>query len=285
MRAKDAANNPDIPLKKPKNVSETSWNMAKAVYNAAVKAGDKFPELTVAQAALETGWFKHVPASYNYFGQKASKSEKGTVAKTKEAGKNGYYTTSAKWKSYSSIDEALKDRVNKWGSKYANAEDLSGALYSIWQYDEKRGTGRGYATAPDYDKKVGSVLAMMGSSMQVKPHEGGASVSSGDEIEPIMSSHFEIYSGEFNPVYSQFTYDLEKEATTEAKSQESEARQEIQQKIQEKQDFLQAFAEAQQSPEEQVDRSQQFDDPGLYNYQPVDVQNADLNMFSTGLPQ
>lgn len=282
MRAKDAANNPDIPLKRPKNVSETSWDMAKAVYNAAVKAGDKFPELTVAQAALETGWFKHVPASYNFFGQKASKSEKGTVAKTKEAGKSGYYATSAKWKSYSSLDEALHDRVNKWGSKYSNASNLSEALYSIWQYDEKRGTGRGYATAPDYDKKVGSILSMMGSSMQVKPHEGGASVSSGEEIEPIMSSHFEIYSGDFNPVYSQFTYDLEKEAVIEAKTEESEARQEIQQKIQEKRDFLQAFAEAQQSPEEQVNRSQQFDDPTLYNYQPVDVQTANLDMFSTG---
>ena len=283
MRAKDAANNPDIPLKRPKNVSETSWDMAKAVYNAAVKAGDKFPELTVAQAALETGWFKHVPASYNFFGQKASKSEKGTVAKTKEAGKNGYYTTSAKWKSYSSLDEALKDRVNKWGSKYANAEDLSGALYSIWQYDPAKGTGKGYATAPDYDKKVGSILSMMGSSMQVKPHEGGPPISSGEEVELMMSSHFDIYSGEFNPVYTQFTYDLEKEATLEAKSEESEARQQVQQKMQEKQDFLQAFAEAQQAPEQAPDRSVQYDDPSLYNYQPVDVQNVNLNMFSTGL--
>lgn len=228
MRAKDISNLPDIPLKRPKGVSETQWNQAKAVYTAAVKAGDKFPELTVAQAALETGWFRHVPAQYNYFGQKASSKEAGNVARTKEVAGNKAYSTSSKFKSYETLDQALQDRVKKWGSKYQNAQTTSEALYSIWHYDPKKGHGVGYATATDYDKKIGSILNMMGSSFSAKPTPGAW--EQGTEEPPVENPNyatFDIVSGEFSPVYTEFKEDMESAEIQQEKQDNSVSRDEI----------------------------------------------------------
>jgi len=53
MKLRSFVNNP-IPIKKPKGVSNDQWNKALKLYEAAKNVGDKFPELTVAQAALWT---------------------------------------------------------------------------------------------------------------------------------------------------------------------------------------------------------------------------------------
>ena len=62
-------------LVRPKNVTDAQWQQAVELYNAAKRKGDRYPEITVAQAALETGWFKSPSGKYNYFGQKAKASE------------------------------------------------------------------------------------------------------------------------------------------------------------------------------------------------------------------
>lgn len=276
MRAKDIKVNKDIPLTRPKGVSETEWETAKAVYMSALKAGDKFPELTVAQAALETGWFRHVPANYNYFGQKASKSEAGNMAITKEASGNKYYKTSSKFKSYSSLDEALSDRVKKWGTKYQGASNTSEALYSIWSYDPKKGRGTGYATAPDYDKKIGSVLKMMGSSFDTKPSEYKGEQSIPQESATFDDGYtpkFEIQSGEFTPTYTSFTYDLEKEAIKENKQESSEVRTEINEVQDAKNQYLQEYSKAfQQIPIDQPQReSEMMSDDEAYSAYLTDI--------------
>lgn len=151
-------------LIRPKNVSEAQWQKAVELYDTAKRKGDRYPELTVAQAALETGWFKSPSGQYNYFGQKASSSQRGSIKSTQEVSGNKAYRTNAKFRDYDSIDEAVTDRINKWGKKYANAENIDEAIGSIWQYDPKTGSGRGYATDNQYGSKLKSILGSMGVS-------------------------------------------------------------------------------------------------------------------------
>lgn len=149
-------------LKRPKGVSDEQWNRALDLYEVARKKGDKFPELTVAQAALETGWFKHMSGNYNYFGQKASKSQKGSAKVTKEYAGNKAMTIVDKFRDYDSLELAIDDRLRKWGSKYESADTVGDAIGKIWRYDPETGMGKGYATDINYDKKILRILDMMG---------------------------------------------------------------------------------------------------------------------------
>lgn len=151
-------------IQRPKNITDKQWEQAIALYNTAKSKGDRYPELTVAQAALETGWFKSPSGKYNYFGQKASKNQQGTTLSTKEMSGNKTYSTKDKFRDYNSIEEAVDDRIKKWGSKYKNAETVDDAINSIWQYDPKTGQGKGYATDVNYGSKLKSILGSLGIS-------------------------------------------------------------------------------------------------------------------------
>ena len=151
-------------LIRPKNVSNEQWNKAVQLYNVSKNRGDRYPELTVAQAALETGWFKSPAGKYNYFGQKATASQKGSTKSTREAANNSYYRTSAKFRDYDTLEEAVDDRIKKWSSKYKDAENIDEAIGSIWRYNPKTGSGEGYATDINYASKLKTILGSMGVS-------------------------------------------------------------------------------------------------------------------------
>jgi hypothetical protein len=151
-------------LIRPKNVSNEQWDKAVQLYSVAKNRGDRYPELTVAQAALETGWFKSPAGQYNYFGQKATASQKGSTKSTREAANNSYYRTSAKFRDYNTLEEAVDDRIKKWGSKYREAENIDEAIGSIWRYNPKTGSGEGYATDMNYGSKIKKILGSMGVS-------------------------------------------------------------------------------------------------------------------------
>lgn len=151
-------------LIKPKDVSNEQWGKATQLYNTAKDRGDRHPELTLAQAILETGWFKSPAGRYNYFGQKASASQKGSTKSTLEVSNNKSYRTNAKFRDYDTLEEAVDDRIKKWGSKYKNANTLDEALGKIWKYNPKTGSGEGYATDDKYDVKIKSILGKMGVS-------------------------------------------------------------------------------------------------------------------------
>lgn len=164
MRLKDKVT--DIPLERPDGVSEEQWKKAIDLYKTAKSMGDRYPELTVAQAALETGWFKHPSGKYNYFGQKASASQEGSYVTTHEFSGDSKYKIRDKFRDYDSLGAAIKDRLNKWGSKYKDADSVREALYSIWSYDADRGMGVGYATDIKYDNKIFTILGMMGKDVK-----------------------------------------------------------------------------------------------------------------------
>lgn len=151
-------------MERPKNITDQQWQTAVDIYNSAKRQGDKYPELTVAQAALETGWFKKPSGKNNYFGQKATAKQSGTVLRTTEVAGNKAYKTNDKFRDYNTIDEAVSDRIKKWGSKYQDAGNVEEAISRIWKYDSKKGQGVGYATDPEYGNKVKSILGTLGTA-------------------------------------------------------------------------------------------------------------------------
>ncbi len=135
---------------KPKNVSDESWKTYMEIYNSAKKLGDPYPELVATQAALESGWFKKLSGKNNIFGVKARKDEQGTLVTTHEdSGSGSKYKIKDKFKDYESIEEAVKDRINRFSKIYNNSKTLFGAVESL---DKSS-----YAT----DTKYGNILKSM----------------------------------------------------------------------------------------------------------------------------
>lgn len=111
--------------------------------------GEKFPEVVAYQFAIESGWNnpknktqKTLQGANNPFGQTATESQPHvTVAtpKDKEGGKT------KKFYSFSSVEEAIKNRIDKWSWKYQDAKSISEAMH-ILQNNGKSGKyaeGRG----------------------------------------------------------------------------------------------------------------------------------------------
>jgi flagellum-specific peptidoglycan hydrolase FlgJ len=132
-------------------------------------ASDIEADLIASQSALETGWGKSPSGKNNYFGQKASSKEKGSVKGTQEYGGGGMYGTSAKFKDYDSLDSSIKDRINKWSYKTKGAKDVADATRRLQlpggaeiPGSKERSHGA-YATDPDYVSKITSISSRYGS--------------------------------------------------------------------------------------------------------------------------
>jgi len=122
----------------------------KEIYEAAKKAGDKFPEITASQWALESSWGKRESGKHNVFGQKAKAGEDGTMRWTTENINGQNIRIQDKFKDYGSIDEAVAEHVKKWSSKYAGASSAAEAAQIL--------KSKGYATDPDYVSKIMSIV-------------------------------------------------------------------------------------------------------------------------------
>lgn len=112
---------------------------------------------TIAQAALESGWGKHVPG-FNLFGIKANSAWHGEVVvrKTREQDEEGkWYTVEAKFRKYSSWQESLEDHAHflinnprySKAFKYKTGEDFAHAIAKA-----------GYATDINYAQKICSII-------------------------------------------------------------------------------------------------------------------------------
>lgn len=118
------------------------------------------PRVLLAQAALETGWGRHMPvdsdgrASYNLFGIKADASWKGAVAlgQTQEYDGQRMVSTEDGFRRYDSYAQSVRDYVDFIRSqpRYAAALNHGGDDKNFVQ-GLKSG---GYATDPQYVDKV-----------------------------------------------------------------------------------------------------------------------------------
>lgn len=122
------------------------------------------PLVLVAQAALETGWGRHVSDNNNYFGIKANDSYKGekTSELTSEYINGKKVNVIDRFRKYSGVLESMKDYISfiKDNPRYKDAIDKS---YSPDEYFEQIHKA-GYATDPDYAdklKKISRKIAFM----------------------------------------------------------------------------------------------------------------------------
>jgi hypothetical protein len=251
-------------MERPKNLTNEQWRVALSIYNSAKKQGDKFPELTVAQAALETGWFKHKSGKNNYFGQKATQSQKGTSLNTTEVANNKYYKTKQKFRDYDSIDEAMSDRVKKWSSKYNDAKTPDEALSKIWRYDKNKGTGVGYATDIKYGEKVKSILGSLGTALSDAEPTQETEEEQTPHINPI----------DFNtPEYSGITFSEEEpEQTAQQASQDL-----LEESFLEEADALLA-----QSQTQQEQPIQEYAPAPQYNVELAPIEYQPITQFQDG---
>jgi hypothetical protein len=145
-------------ITKPKNITNEQFATWKKIHDEAARLGDTQPRVTANQAAIESGWFKNPSGKNNYFGIKAKKDEGGTYTKTKEEVNGKKVPTTAKFKDYNSITDAIKDRVTRFAPIYKDAQSTQEANAMIAQ--------AGYATDSNYLNLLNNVDKMMGGSKQ-----------------------------------------------------------------------------------------------------------------------
>ena len=259
-------------ITRPKNITDAQWNQALELYYAAKSKGDRYPELTVAQAALETGWFKSPAGRYNYFGQKATSGQQGSTKSTKEVAGGKTYSTKAKFRDYSNINEAVDDRLSKWGKKYENANNVEEAIGSIWKYNPNTGSGEGYATDTQYGPKLKTILGSMG----VSTSDTGNTDQPWKQYGVDTSINLPMNTGEYQ------TAPEMSEATTKESLEAEQAKAELLEKQREKDFLAELQANQQQAAEirnkryEQSQQEQEQDsglDPSYYQVPQIELPN------------
>jgi len=115
------------------------------------------PQVLVAQAALESGWGRHVGGDHNLFGIKAGSSWHGATrsVSTSEYENGTLHKESAKFRSYASIADSFDDyaALLKNNPRYAAALHAGGdnaAFARALQH-------AGYATDPGYAAKITAI--------------------------------------------------------------------------------------------------------------------------------
>jgi flagellar protein FlgJ len=131
------------------------------------------PRALVAQAALETGWGTHMPAdaqgaSNNYFGIKAGASWSGAsvAADTTEFTQGVAGNERARFRAYGSVAENLEDYVRVLREPRYAAALGTGSDVRAFATALQRG---GYATDPDYARKLVSVAGQVDEQLQGRP--------------------------------------------------------------------------------------------------------------------
>lgn len=113
----------------------------------------------IAQSAIESGWGKYCIGNYNYFGRKYNGEGDYVEKNTQEwASGVGYYDTTAKFQSYDSLEDAIRDWCVLMTEKPAYSEALD-TWHNTWDVEEfVRAMAPVYATDPDYADKILSTI-------------------------------------------------------------------------------------------------------------------------------
>jgi flagellum-specific peptidoglycan hydrolase FlgJ len=124
----------------------------------AVRSGVKWgvpPSLTIAQAALETGWGKHVLPGYNYFGVKGTGPAGASALPTNEVVNGDTIRVVAKFRRYETPEQSFDDHnrllmesgfYKKTRSAIPDSTAMAHTLTGV------------YATDPEYGKKLEQII-------------------------------------------------------------------------------------------------------------------------------
>ena len=164
-----AAKNQAVEKAHDQALGESPMGFINALWPSANKAAEKLglpTEALIAQAALETGWGRHVmhkgggENSHNLFGIKANKGWMGdTVEVTTHEYKDGRpFKMRDDFRSYGSYDESFNDYVNfiSGNSRYKNAVNAAQDANKYFEELQKAG----YATDPNYAKKNQAIMQL-----------------------------------------------------------------------------------------------------------------------------
>ncbi len=157
---KAQAEHAGIKFGSPVEFMQTVWNVASDV----ITKNGFDPKVLIAQAALETGWGKHIAktvkgdSSFNLFGIKSGRQWQGdeVIANTLEFKDGAMYQSREGFRSYNSIRESVKDYIDfvKGNQRYQHAlknlQDPEAYMKSLQQ--------AGYATDPHYSSKVLKIM-------------------------------------------------------------------------------------------------------------------------------
>jgi peptidoglycan hydrolase FlgJ len=141
--------------------SADQQNFVRTMWPQAQQAGEQLgvdPRNLIAQAALETNWGRNLPgSSNNLFGMKAAHGWAGPTvsAPTREFTNGVASDTNAQFRSYASSAQSFQDYVALLQSnpRYATALNTGGDVQAFATALQRGG----YATDPDYARKVSAI--------------------------------------------------------------------------------------------------------------------------------
>ena len=148
------------------------------------------PRALIAQAALETGWGRSQPGgdSHNLFGIKAGANWNGASvrANTQEFGAGVASRIDASFRAYGSPRESVEDyvRLIRDNPRYASAMN-TGSDVQAFASALQRG---GYATDPDYARKLAAVAAEVGQRIAANPFKSDSAAPIAGQDPPRMSN-------------------------------------------------------------------------------------------------
>ena len=126
-------------------------------YDLGKAAGAKFPELVAAQAALESGWGKHVSGKNNYFG---IKGKPGTVISTREVYAGKEVIIDAEFKDFNTKLDCVRYLVDRWYKDYKGYQGVNRAESK--EECAKLLEQEGYATDPKYSELLIDLMDQYG---------------------------------------------------------------------------------------------------------------------------
>jgi peptidoglycan hydrolase FlgJ len=148
------------------------------------------PRALIAQAALETGWGRSQPGgdSHNLFGIKAGAHWNGASvqANTQEFDAGVATRVDASFRAYGSPRESVEDyvRLIRDNPRYASAMN-TGSDVQAFASALQRG---GYATDPDYARKLAAVAAEVGQRIAANPFKSDSAAPIAGQDPPRMSN-------------------------------------------------------------------------------------------------
>lgn len=134
----------------------------KALLPAALESERRYgvpASVTLAQAALESGWARSPIGGYNIFGIKGSGNAGSATVKTKEFINGRYVTITDKFAKYSNFHDAVMSH----GKVYQ--ADYKGYQKGLEKYERNKNpyefidtVAKTYATSPTYAKKIKEIM-------------------------------------------------------------------------------------------------------------------------------
>jgi flagellar protein FlgJ len=148
------------------------------------------PRALIAQAALETGWGRSQPGgdSHNLFGIKAGANWNGASvqANTQEFGAGVMSRIDASFRAYGSPRESVEDyvRLIRDNPRYAGAMNTGNDVQAFASALQRGG----YATDPDYARKLAAVAAEVGQRIAANPFKSDSAAPIAGQDPPRMSN-------------------------------------------------------------------------------------------------